>query len=396
MIWVGLALAASVDLEAAVARAEVVGLDAVEARLAVESAEATRRLRGLAGLPDLGLDASLSAGIGSGWSSPWVASARLGSTTHLYAGGALSAARRVAEAQLRAARALEEQTRQDLVYALADALFDLDAARARLRAAEAALLAEDALLTQIGARLEAGAALRSDQLQQAAAVAKQRSTVIEARRDLRLAELVLLEMLRLDEADFVAPGPADSSLGVEEALARRQDLAAQRASVEAAERAVEVAAADGRPAVDLDLAAGSSWSGEGSPLDAASASASVGVSVPIFARGTVAEAVAQARIDVSAERATLADLEAAVRADVRGARLRRDAARALAEAAGARVEAARAAEVVVAERHRAGAAKLSELLLARAELVDAEAAAAVAAVEARRTGWALRWAVGEI
>lgn len=399
LFLLGLALAAPIDLDAAVARAEEAGLDARSAQLAVEAAERTLRTRKLAAGPDVRLSASAGAGVGAGWSTEEAllgadTAARVSASVPVWTGGELRGERYIAGRALAQAEAEREQTRQDLVWTLAGALLDLESARAATRTAEEALAAEEALLARVRALVGGGARTRADALSQEAAVARQRSALVAARREVAARELFLEELLRLDDAEFVAPVTAPAAEGAE-----RPGVRARREALDAAERAVTTAGASGRPQVDLGVSASTGWApGEDATAlsDRAQAGATLDFSVPLWDREVTRHAVEQARIARESARLALEDAERAVRTDVALAEVDVEAARAGLEAARARAEAARAAAAVVEQRYEAGAALLTELLAARAERVDADTALAQAEVEVVRAGFGLAWARGAL
>ena len=409
LLFLGVALANPIDLDAALKLAIRDGVDAQEAALARQAAESTLARRRLAGLPSFSASASAGASVAGDSGFGTSAGVGLGSTTPLYAGGAIAADRDAAVAYVEAAEADESRVIQDLTLALAGELLALDAAQDRVVAAGASLDAELALERRIGALVAAGARTRADLLQQSAAAAKAKSALVAAQRDRAHAELQLIGDLRLDPREtwtFSAPTPPAAIEGsldrlAELAIANLPELAAARARVAASEATLRGAGASGRPSLDLVLRASTSVSGAGGALDDQlgnnlGAQATVQLGVPIFDRGVTHDAVAQARLDLEAAQLTLAAGEEAAALGIRLALVDRDAALAAAEAADARFSASEEAARVVNDRYEAGAAVLSELLAARADLRDAETARIGARADRVLAEFRLAWAVGAL
>lgn len=409
LLLTGLALAAPIDLDAALKLAIRDGVDAQEAAFARRAAESTLARRRLAGLPSFSASASAGASVAGDTGLGTSAGVGLASTTPLYAGGAIAADREAALASVSAAEADERRVIQDLTLALAGELLALDAARDRVAATLATLDAEVALERRIAALVAAGARTRADLLQQTAAVAKARSALVSAGRDRAHAELQLIGDLRLDPREaweFSAPTPPASVEGTldhlaELAVAKLPELAAARARVEASEAGLRGAGASGRPSLDLVVGAATGVSGSGGALDGQlgenfGAQGSLQLGIPLFDRGVTHDAVTQARLDLDAAKLTLAAGEEAAALGVRLALVDRDAARAAADAADARFAASEEAARVVNDRYEAGAAVLAELLAARADLRDAETARIGARADRILAEFALAWAIGAL
>ncbi len=398
---------APIDLSAALERALADGIDAEEARLARTAAASTLSRRKQAGFPALSTWAEASAGTARGPE----AGAGVSADVTVYGGGAIRAGVDSARAQLAEAEAGIARMQQDMHLALATTMLELAAAEAQVAAAGSTLAAEEALEKRIRSGLEAGARTRADALQQTAAAARARSALVAAERTAALTELSLIQTLRLDprrEWRFSPPtrGPDLDEAGVEALLGRADaelpELAALKSALAAAEAYVVAARSGGRPAVSLGFAAGSSMAADGGAAagtqlsDNAAATASLGVTIPIYGRGATRDAITQATLDRDRAALALASGRDAAAIQVRAALIDLRAADASLEAARARDEASAAAVVVVRDRYEAGAAVLSELLTARADLADAERARIAAEAEELRARFALAWAVGAL
>ncbi len=409
LLLTGFALAAPIDLDAALKLAIRDGIDAQEAAIAHRAAESTLARRRLAGLPSFSASASAGASVSGDTGVGTSAGVGLASTTPLYAGGAIAADRDAAFASVAAAEADERRVIQDLTLALAGELLALDAAQDRVVAAGAALDAETALERRIAALVAAGSRTRADLLQQTAAVAKAKSALVGAGRDRAHAELQLIGDLRLDPREswaFTPPAPPVAIEGTLDhladlAVANLPELAAARARVEASEAVLRGAGSSGRPSLDLVVGASTAVTGTGGALDSQlgdnlGAQGSLQLGIPLFDRGVTHDAVTQARLDLDAAKLTLAAGEEAAALGIRLALVDRDAARAAADAADARYDASEEAARVVNDRYEAGAAVLAELLAARADFRDADTARIGARADRALAEFALAWAVGAL
>ncbi len=398
LLLASLALAASIDLDAALKHAIDDGIDAREAALARRGAESALTRSRLAGLPNLNASGSVGAWAGSSFGA--AADLGLDSTTPLYAGGALQAERDRAHAAAKTAIVEEQRVVQDLTLALAVNLLDVAAAHEREVSAAAALDAETALESRIAALVAAGARTRADLLQQTAAVAKARLAVVNAQRDHAHAELGLIGALRLDpRLDWAfmppeAPNAPDLPLDALVAMAVEQlpEIAANRSRLVSAEAALRGAGASGRPSVDLRLGASSGLAAGGTA--GFDGQASVQFGVPIFNRGATRNDVTQAKIEVEAAQLDLAASEESAALGVRRALTDRQAAVAAEEASATLFSASEAAARVVQDRYEAGAAVLAELLAARADLREAEGERIEARADRVAAEFALLWSVG--
>lgn len=399
---------APITLERAMEIAEQNAVDAESARLAIESARVDLHRAKHAFAPDLGLSVSTSAtigrtfseGLGQSVTTPGANStARVTSMVPLLGGGERHADVRSAEANLAAGLATAERTRQDLEYTLAGGLLDLAEARGNVELATVTLAAEEALRERIRAYVDAGARTRADLLLEDAAVAAAARDLSTARANVGLAELTLVDVLRLDPASswtFVPPEAAPASAS--EGAATRSDIVAADKAAEAAAADVQAARAGAWPSADLSFGASTSWySTDTSALpsqlqDQARAWATVDVEVPIFDRAVTRDSVSDARIAERAAKLDAARAQETAAADLARARLDAAAARDALEAASHQRDAQAAAVAVLQDRYDAGAAALTELLSARADLASAEQARLAAAIQVIRAGFELAWA----
>lgn len=344
-------------------------------------------------LPDLRLSTSGSQDLqGSAVSGAAQSmNARLSSSVTLFDGFARVANLRSAELDADAGALDAARTRQEVVFSVISGYLTLIEAREQLRVAEDNAAAQAEREREIGVLVERGARPMADLYQQRATVAAAHSTVVEAQRAEQLAEVALVQALRLDAAgayDFVAPElgePArahelDVAALVEQAVQRRPDLAALSAREAAAEQGVRAAQAAHLPTVSLSGSYGTNYSSAGAAgfadqLDASrGGSLSLSVSLPLFDGLSASRAVERANIQVENARLTMDEQRQQVALEVRRAVLDLESAVARLESADARVEAARQALTATEARYDAGVATLFEVTQARASFVDAESA----------------------
>ena len=166
-------------------------------------------------LPDLRLSTSgsqdlQSSGIGGASQSM---NARLSSSVTVFDGFANMASLRRAELQEQAGSMDAERTRQDVVFSVISGYLTLIEAREQLKVAEDDVAAQGDREAELQIMVDRGSRPIADLYQQRASVAAARSTLVEAERARELAEVALIQALRLDAAaeyEFVAPAIATS------------------------------------------------------------------------------------------------------------------------------------------------------------------------------------------
>lgn len=286
----------------------------------------------------------------------------------------------------------------------AETYFDLVAAHAKVRIAVDARAAAREFLSVETARLEQGAGLP-------ASVARARARLAETERDLEVARqqtaLVsarLVELLALDPGVVLVPRLEDAarSLGLREAdrplpellaraAARRPELAAAQAAVEAAEAEV---ARTGHGWLIPELRVGTTLGGFGPNFggleDQATFHAALQWRLDFGLPSRYGAAVERAR----RVRLRLLGLQHAVSSDVVRARSRVHAGRARVRAARQEVASAEEALKLIRTRRERGADLLLKELDAQAALTRAHTALAVAIADLNAAQYALLWAIG--
>lgn len=248
------------------------------------------------------LDASLSASRntnrGGTLAAPRTANqtnANLALSWLIYDFGGREASLENARQLLAAAGATQDAAVQSLFLAAVQAYYQLQATQAARDAAiDAEKFAQESF-NAADARYRAGAATPADKLQAQTALSQATLNRIKAEGDMASAQGALASVMGRPanlpiriapghDADATAPAmqsyAADIAHLIDEAQQRRPDLRAAQAQVAAAQSAVDVARARGRPTLALGITGSNSRSG-GLP-DARSSSLGVTLSIPLF------------------------------------------------------------------------------------------------------------------
>ena len=290
------------------------------------------------------------------------------------------------------------RAKQTAAFTVASNFLSLIAQQEQLKVQEQTLAAQEAQEAQIDRFVQAGTRPISDLYQQQATVAATRASVVETKRAVEVAKTDLMQTLQLDAAqeyEFVSPAVGEASLDrrysldslMTAALRHRSDLEAEKARVDAAAQDVRAAAAGKLPSVSLSA-------GYSTGLNSANelpvrdqldqrrgGSVSLGVSIPLYDRGTTALAEQRAQIEADNARLALDEQRQSVALEVRRAYLDHETAKERLRAAQAQNQAAEQALTAVRERYRVGAATLVEVTTAQ----SSQAQAAAALVNARYT-----------
>lgn len=258
---------------------------------------------------------------------------------------------------------------RDAYWAWALARAETDAARSRVTSAQAL---ESDLARQVGA----GNAARSDLL---LAQADARDAVLTLReRETALREAALAFRVLTGQAPTPQGGEA-----VRRGPAPSQDprLGVARASAAAGRAALNLARVRNRPDPELAFAVRQE---RGSFDESYSTRLQVGVRIPFSHPTATRERMAAAQAEIAAAEAEVAQLDRAITLTRARARVRLDAARAIAQAAEARHALLNERASLVQQAFAAGQQPLVELVRARSALADADAARRRATVEIGR------------
>ena len=282
--------------------------------------------------------------------------------------------------------------------------------------AEESLAREQALLEQIDAFYKAGSRSVTDLYQQQAATAQSEFELLDARRNLKVAELQLLQALGQEPPLRVEPlTPAPFAListlqglsldkSYSRALALRPDLRAQRRRIAAAGEQVRQARAGGLPSVDLFADLGTDYTslnsgrsfGEQLKSDNGSAALGISLSVPIFDRSLTRTGVGQAQIGESDARAGLARLRQQIGVEVGQALADYRKAELQLKVVASQLTYATQALAAAEARYKAGAATWIDLAAARTTFVQAEGDEVRARQAMLQQGLAVGYARGDL
>jgi outer membrane protein len=299
-------------------------------------------------------------------------------------------------ANLRSARLTQEagdrnvkRAEQTVAFTVASNFLAIVQQQEQVRVQQENLAAQEAQEKQIKAFVDAGSRPISDLYQQQATVAAARTSLVSANRALELAKVDVIQTLQLDpRGNYTFAPPAldttpsnkitfslDSLLT--RAIGRRTDLFAQQSLVSAAAQSVKAARGSRWPA--LSLTAGYN-SGYNSATDVSfneqlnqrrGGSLGIGVSIPLFDRGTTDLATQRAQINEDNARLELKNTQQQIGLEVRRAYLDYQAAVQQLDAAQAQLRAAQLALETSQQRYNVGAATLLEVTQARAAQLQA-------------------------
>lgn len=304
---------------------------------------------------------------------------------------------------LHAAQLSEQAGEQDLarakqtaVFTVASNFLSLVSQQEQLRVQQENLTAQEAQEAQIKQLVDAGARPISDLYQQQATTASARSAIVDAQRAVELAKVDLIQTLQLDPRgtfEFAPPPVGDVAAAtrsydldtlLNQAFAHRSDLAAERSRVEAADADTKAAGASRWPTVSLTAGYSTAYNTAYNTASALSlsdqldqrrgGSVGIGVSIPLFDRGSADLTTQRAQIAADNARLSLQQQQQSVALDVRRAYLDFQAAQARLTAAEAQEKAAGLAVDASRQRYDVGAATLVEVSQARATLVQAQSA----------------------
>lgn len=397
-------------------RQAVVGTDASRIALARTKAEF---------LPSLGLSARGS----ESWSKQFDEAANeyegatsrsvslgLSSSLELFNGMSRVNALKQAKLDLEAEERSLVRTRQSVLYATIRSFMQAVLSTEILAVNEANLAAQRRSLEHIDAYVAAGKRPVADLYQQQAAVAGAEADILEAERALEISVLQLLQTMGSDpveecavvepDADALIAALDDLVAGVtvENAVASRPDVAAQRKAAEAAETRIAIARAGYWPSLNLSASLGTSYRDpSGIPGDYAdqfdrnlSASVGLSASLSLFDRFQTRNGVSQAKIGLRRSQIGLETLELRARIEAFQALSDYETARRTIEVSKAQLVYAEQALLNYEERYRLGLSTLLELLQARAVFVQSSYAVARAEYDLIVKAAALLYAADDI
>jgi outer membrane protein TolC len=319
--------------------------------------------------------------------SPNLYDARLILQYPLYTGGRLEAQIALAEANVKGAEASLERAKQQIVFGVRQAYFQLLLAQAGLEVADRSITQAAENLRVARARVAAGASPRFDEVQADVAVAQARQSQVRARNGIAqatqglnaLINLPLNTPLRLRDALAVRPvGPAVDALIVR-ALETRPEFAELRARQSAAQAAIALAESGAKPTVALSSAA--SYGNQGSLFSTGAStnwSITLAATLNLYDGGLTKERINEARQRLEQLRAGEAAQRQAVELEVRQAFLNLQSASEELGGADALISQAQEALRIANVRFQSGVGTTLEVLTAQVNTSQAEGARAQA------------------
>jgi len=373
-----------------------------QAENATQLSDATVKQQQKQFLPNLSLNVSGSNNVGRNFSQSegtiinqqsQAVSTGLSSSLTLFDGGKNISALRSARAERDASDQDLTRARQSAVFTVASNFVSLTNASEQLKVQQENLTALESQEQQIEAFVKAGTRPVADLYQQQASVANAQLAVAQAERSVELAKVDIIQTLQLEPTgsyDFVAPAATDAAVDraynldslVALAYTNRADLAAQSARVEAAGQDVKVASASKLPTISLTGSYSTAYSSATdlsltNQLDQRRGGGiGIGVSIPLFDRGSSSAAEQKAEIAQSNAQLALSQQRQATALDVRRAYLDFTSAKQQLTAATAQLAAAQKAVEATQARYKVGAATLVEVSQAQAQEVSAASALA--------------------
>jgi outer membrane protein len=344
------------------------------------------------------------------------ASLGLSSTLNLFNGFADVAAIDGSRKELAAAAEELLRQRQTVAFTAASSFIAVLTDQELVRVAEENLTSQALLLEQIEAFQKAGSRAVTDLYRQQAATAQAELDLLDARRNVEVASLQLLQSLgRTPPATLELQPPEaidltnslndiDLEKAWRQALEARPDLQAHNRQIEAAGEKVREARAGYLPSVDLFAEASSSYSSltddrsfnDQMADDNFGAAVGVAVSIPIFDRDQTRTSVAQARVSQSSAATQRAKLRQQVGVEVGEALADYRKAGKQQTVAAAQLTYAREALAATEARYQVGAATWVELSDARSTFVQARADEVRARYAILAQGLAVGYARGDL
>jgi OMF family outer membrane factor len=298
----------------------------------------------------------------------------------LYTGGRLEAQIALATAGVRGVEAALERTKQDVILATKRAYFQVLGAQAALDAAQRSVASAEETLRIAQARVRAGTSPRFDEIQAEVSLAQARQGVVRARNGVAVATQELAAMmalpvdtlLRPQESMDVVPVATPVAVLVAHGFAQRPELGENKARMDAAAAAIELAKAGARPVVGLVGAVSS----DGTSLSTITLGWSLMLSAtfPIFDGGVTAAKIKEAELRLESLKVVEAQLRQRIELEVRQSAANLAAAAEEVAAATKTIEQAREALRIAQVRFREGVGTNLEVIAAQAALAQAEAA----------------------
>jgi outer membrane protein len=278
-----------------------------------------------------------------------------------------------AEAQARAASAVERQRRADLLLAVRSAYFQALAAAREREVHEAAVARLDGYLLVLGRQVKLGIAGENDVMRAKLAIHAERTALRAAERDLTEARAALASLADVDTAAVLIEPVSKAARGASDGVETSPLLGEARAQLAVAERGAEALRAERAGEVTASAEAGALGVRPSQTFEHdAGGQFLVGYTLPLFDGGVRASRLAAARAAIEGARAKVEEVARTLR--LSWARADAEARRAEGDAAAAREAAATAEEnfQLMRARHAGGGnVRLLELLDALTQATEA-------------------------
>ncbi len=311
----------------------------------------------------------------------------------VFTGGRIESAIALAQANLKGAEAALERVKQQVVLDVKQAYYQVLLAQAGIEVALRTLASAEENLRVTRSRVAAGVSPRFDEVQAEVNQANARQSLIRARTTAALAQQGLSAVMALPLDTALAPRetllviPVRTELGalIRRALESRPEMAEHQARTAAAVAAIEMAKANGRPALILSGGpsygnsfggtggTGGSVGGGGSSTATATWSVTLSATVPLFDGGLTSERIREAEVRVEQLRVVEAQLRQGIELDVRRAQLNFASAAEELATADKIVEQAQEGLRIANVRFAAGVSTQLEVTTALASLSQADA-----------------------
>jgi outer membrane protein TolC len=314
---------------------------------------------------------------------PNVYSAGLTYQIPLYTGGRNEAQIALARANLRGAEAALERAKQQVIFEVRAAYYQVLLAQAGIEAAQRMLTAAEENLRVARARVAAGASPRFDEIQAEVNLANARASLIRARNAQGLAMQGLSAVLAqpLDslwtprETMSVVVIRSDLAGLVRRALEGRPELAEVQARIAAARAAIDLVRSGTRPVVVLSggPSYGNVAGAGGSAAATTGWSVTLAATLAVFDGNLTAERIREAEARLEQLKVTEAQVRQGIELDVRRAWLNHASAAEELATADKTIEQAREGLRIANVRFAAGVSTNLEVVQAQAALAQAEA-----------------------
>jgi outer membrane protein len=388
----------SITLKSAIETALSANIDLRQAMSLVESRAISVRSSKTQFLPDLRLSMGASRSYGKQqdpysdrfeWSHSSSTNLSVSSGLQLFSGFGRIASLRQSQLELEAQRRSLTRSREQIIFETIQQFVLVVLDGDLIKADTEDLESQRRQLAQIEAFTASGRRPIVDLYQQQALVSGAESRLLVDQRDYEVDKYNLLQIMAVSpgaEYDIVVPDidtitTEISSLipesAVDEALANRADLAAQRLQVEAAKKQITASRSGYWPSLSLSAGAGTSYRSSGSydfndQFYSNNLNASIGLSLsaPIFDRLATNSSVSQAKIQLRQAQLGLDKLELQVKIDVQQALQDYATAGKAVEVAEAQIKYSEQALKNMEERYKVNASTLVELTQARASYLQ--------------------------